>query len=72
MLEELRGKVMIDWINVVLFGIVVMVFVLGFSSIIMSFMIIEIGVNVMKEKIEYGFFGVLGLIVCLVMGYVFV
>ena len=60
---------MTDWINAVLFGIAVMAFALGLSSINMSFMTTETGANAMKEKIEYGFFGVSGLIVCLVMGY---
>ena len=60
---------MTDWINAVLFGIAVMAFALGLTSIIMSFMTTETGNKGMQEKIEYGFFGVSGIVVCLLMGY---
>jgi hypothetical protein len=60
---------MTDWINAILFGVAVMAFALGLTSIIMSFMTTETGGKGMQEKIEYGFFGVSGLVVCLLMGY---
>lgn len=60
---------MTDWINAILFGVAVLAFALGLSSIIMSFMTTETGGKAMQEKIEYGFFGVTGLIICLLMGY---
>jgi len=35
----------------------------------MGFLTTETGPKGMQEKVEYGFFGVTGLVVCLVMGY---
>ncbi len=58
-----------DWINAIMFGIALIAFVLGLSSVIMGFMTSPAGENGMQEKIEYGFFGVSGLVVCLVLGY---
>lgn len=63
---------MVDWINVIMFGVVLIVFMLGLSSIVMGFMIVKVGVEGMQEKIEYGFFGVIGLVFCLLMVYVLV
>ncbi|NDV92553.1 hypothetical protein GTH32_15370 [Alteromonas sp. 345S023] len=60
---------MTDWINAFLFAVAVMAFALGLTSIIMSFMTTETGNKGMQEKIEYGFFGVSGIVVCLLMGY---
>ncbi|RDV24003.1 hypothetical protein DXV75_16215 [Alteromonas aestuariivivens] len=58
-----------DWLNAVGFGIGLVAFALGLSSIIMGFMSGKKGGEGMQEKIEYGFFGVSGLIVCVLMGY---
>tara|TARA_B100002049_G_C15786798_1_gene253123 strand:- start:227 stop:418 length:192 start_codon:yes stop_codon:yes gene_type:complete len=60
---------MSEWLNAVFFGIALVAFVLGLSSIIMGFLSDKKGSSGMQEKIEYGFFGVSGLVVCLLMGY---
>jgi len=63
---------MTDWINAIIFGVALIAFTLGLSSIIMGFMTPEKGEKGLQEKIEYGFFGVSGLVVCLVVAYVLV
>ena len=60
---------MTDWINAITFGVALLAFALGLSSNIMGFLTTETGPKGMQEKVEYGFFGVTGLVVCLVMGY---
>ncbi|MEW9799619.1 hypothetical protein [Alteromonas sp. CYL-A6] len=60
---------MADWINAIMFGVALVAFTLGLSSIIMGFMSSAEGSKGMQEKIEYGFFGVSGLVVFLMMGY---
>lgn len=60
---------MTDWINAIMFGVALIAFVLGLTSVIMGFMTSTEGGKGMQEKIEYGFFGVSGLVVCLLMGY---
>ncbi|WP_026376827.1 hypothetical protein [Aestuariibacter salexigens] len=53
------------WGDAILFGFALVAFVLGMTSIIMGFMPQpEAG---LKEKIEYGFFGVTGLVGCLLL-----
>ena len=56
---------MADWINAIMFGVALIAFTLGLSSIVMGFLTAE----GMQEKIEYGFFGVTGLVLCLLMAY---
>jgi hypothetical protein len=48
---------MSNWHEPILFGFTLITFVLGISSIIMSFLPTPEGVNVMQSKVEYGFFG---------------
>ncbi|MFQ3192248.1 MAG: hypothetical protein ACI936_003400 [Paraglaciecola sp.] len=48
---------MSNWLEPILFGFTLITFVLGISSIIMSFLPTQEGENVMKSKVEYGFFG---------------
>lgn len=61
---------MSEWLDAILFGVALIAFVLGLSSIIMgTFLTSKTGGEGMQEKIEYGFFGVSGLVVCLVMAY---
>ncbi|MDO6477038.1 hypothetical protein Q4520_16560 [Alteromonas sp. 1_MG-2023] len=60
---------MSEWISAVGFGAGLIAFVLGMSSIIMGFMSAKAGAEGMQEKIEYGFFGVSGLVVCVLMAY---
>jgi hypothetical protein len=58
------------WGEAFLFGLVLMAFVLGASSIIMGFMHKPVNnEGVMAGRIEYGFFGIAGLIVSLVLMY---
>jgi hypothetical protein len=58
-----------EWASALIFGVALIAFVLGFSSIIMGFLTSSDGENVMQQRIEYGFFGVSGLVVCILMGY---
>ncbi|MEG3766805.1 hypothetical protein [Alteromonas sp. 14N.309.X.WAT.G.H12] len=60
---------MSEWIGAIGFGVGLVAFVLGISSIIMGFISEKAGAEGMQEKIEYGFFGVTGLICCAVMLY---
>ena len=60
---------MADWINEIMFGVALIAFTLGLSSIVMGLMTAKAGAEGMQEKIEYGFFGVTGLIVCMLMAY---
>lgn len=60
---------MTDWTNAIMFGVMLVAFTLGLSSIIMGFLSSATGSKGMQEKIEYGFFGVSGLIVCLMLSY---
>jgi hypothetical protein len=46
-----------NWYEPILFGFILITFVLGISSVIMSFLITPEGENVMQHKVEYGFFG---------------
>ena len=48
---------MSNWHEPILFVFILITFVLGISSIIMSFLPAPEGVNVMQSKVEYGFFG---------------
>ncbi|MCW8109639.1 hypothetical protein OPS25_14105 [Alteromonas ponticola] len=58
-----------EWFSAIGFGLGLIAFVLGLSSIIMGMMSSKSGAHGMQEKIEYGFFGVSGLVICLLMGY---
>ncbi len=69
MKRTVKGNVMSEWISAVGFGAGLIAFVLGMSSIIMGFMSAKAGAEGMQEKIEYGFFGVSGLVVCVLMAY---
>ncbi|MBC3767891.1 hypothetical protein [Neptunicella marina] len=62
---------MSNWPEAFVFGAVVLAFVLGLSSLIMSFLnqpVADAEENI-KVKVEYGFFGVSGLIISLVLAY---
>lgn len=58
---------MAEWGEAILFGFTVLAFVLGLSSIIMGFLPQPAEGNGMKEKVEYGFFGLSGLVICLLL-----
>ncbi len=61
---------MSEWINSIIFGVGFLAFVLGISSIIMAFIATRSTPAGIQEKVEYGFFGVSGLILCALMVYV--
>jgi hypothetical protein len=52
-----------------LFGATVVALVLGLTCIVMAILSGKSGAEGMREKIEYGFMGVSGLTVTLVLGY---
>lgn len=58
------------WLEAFLFGLILIAFVLGASSLIMGFIHKpRENEGAMAGKIEYGFFGVAGLIVGVVLTY---
>jgi hypothetical protein len=58
------------WFEAFVFGLALVAFTLGASNIIIGFIHQPIeGTSGMREKVEYGFFGVSGLIVCAVLSY---
>lgn len=59
---------MAAWGEAFVFGLTVLAFTLGVSSIIMGFLPQPAGKAFgMKEKVEYGFFGVTGLVAGLLL-----
>ena len=56
---------MASWVEAGLFGLTVLTIVLGVSSILMG--IIPSPAHGMKEKVEYGFFGVSAIIVSVLL-----
>ena len=59
---------MAQWGEAFLFGVALLTFVLGVSSIIMGVLPQPEGAtHGMKEKVEYGFFGAAGLVICLLL-----
>lgn len=58
------------WTEAVVFGVALLAFVLGLSSLIMGFLPDNSqGVTAIKNKVEYGFFGAAGLVVCALFVY---
>lgn len=51
-----------NWSEAILFGCALVAFVLSVSSIIMGFLPQSSSESVMKARVEYGFFGVSGLV----------
>lgn len=58
-----------NWYEPILFGLALITFVMGVSSIVMSLLPQPAGENVMRAKVEYGFFGVSGLAIFAVFVY---
>lgn len=59
-----------QWAEALVFGLALLAFVVGFSSIIMGFLPTRSnGVEDIKNKIEYGFFGLGGLVMCGLVAY---
>jgi hypothetical protein len=61
---------MAEILNAALFGLVVLAFTLGLSSVIMGFICNPVNQDdIMKERVEYGFLGVVGLVFSIVLAY---
>ncbi|MGB3726234.1 MAG: hypothetical protein WA981_10750 [Glaciecola sp.] len=58
-----------DLITTVLFGAMMLALVLGLSCIVMSVTSTKQGPEALKERIEYGFFGVTGLALTALLAY---
>ncbi|MGK0273305.1 MAG: hypothetical protein ACI88H_003985 [Cocleimonas sp.] len=58
-----------NWNDAILFGLALTAFVLGISSIIMGFLPQPSAQGTMKSRIEYGFFGVSGIVVFILFVY---
>lgn len=59
---------MSEWGEALVFGLTVLTFALGLSSIIMGLLPAPAGKTYgLKEKVEYGFFGVTGLVLGLLL-----
>ena len=67
--NPIEDEIMNEWMSAGVFGIGLLAFALGLSSIIMGFMSSAKGGKGMQEKIEYGFLGVTGLVICSLMVY---
>ncbi|MFT5543987.1 MAG: hypothetical protein ACI97K_003135 [Glaciecola sp.] len=52
-----------------LFGATLLAMVLGLTCIVMAFLTGKTGAEAMRERIEYGFMGVSGLVVSLLLAY---
>lgn len=59
---------MAEWISALVFGLFLITFTLGLSSIIMAF-ITEKGESALRSQVEYGFFGAAGLVLSLIFVY---
>ena len=57
------------WGEALLFGLVLVSFVLGLSCLIMGLLPQAANANAMRNKVEYGFFGISGLILFAVFFY---
>lgn len=60
-----------ELINGALFAVTLLALILGLSSIAMAFLSDKVGAELMQERVEYGFFGVSGLVICLLGLYAF-
>ena len=54
---------MTEILSTLLFGVTMLVFVMGLSCIVMGVISSESGAAALKERIEYGFMGVSGIVV---------
>ncbi|WP_416307331.1 hypothetical protein [Neptunicella sp. SCSIO 80796] len=61
---------MSTWPEAFVFGAMLVAFVLGLTSLIMSFMNQPVSAEEsIKLKVEYGFFGISGIIISMVLAY---
>lgn len=51
-----------NWGDAILFGCALVAFVLGISSIIMGFIVQPNQQDVIQSRVEYGFFGITGIV----------
>lgn len=58
-----------ELLTTVLSGAMMLALVLGLSCIVMSFLSDKSGAEAIKERIEYGFFGVSGLAITALLAY---
>ena len=58
-----------DLINAIIFAGAAIALILGLSCIVMGFLSTKSGAEALKERIEYGFMGVSGLVITLLLGY---
>jgi hypothetical protein len=59
---------MAEWVNALVFGLFLLAFTIGLSSVI-SAILPNNGEDALRSKVEYGFFGAAGLILSLVFIY---
>ena len=59
---------MIDWLHALGFAFAVAAFGLGLASVIMAFLSNKKGAAGMTEKVEYGFLGLSGVVISIVLG----
>ncbi len=57
-----------EWVTALVFGLFLVAFTLGTSSLIMAFLPAK-QEEVVRSQVEYGFFGVAGLVLSLVFVY---
>jgi Na+-transporting methylmalonyl-CoA/oxaloacetate decarboxylase gamma subunit len=60
---------MSNWHEPLIFLLILISFVMGMSSIIMGFFAQPAETATMKTKVEYGFFGLTGLVLCALFSY---
>jgi hypothetical protein len=60
---------MSNWVEPLIFLLIVISFVLGVSSFIMGFFAQPANTASMKTKVEYGFFSLTGLVLCVLFSY---
>ncbi|MFC3121236.1 hypothetical protein [Agaribacter flavus] len=58
-----------DILNTLKLGVLFLALILGLSCIVMSVISNKQGAAAMQERVEYGFFGVTGLVITAVMAY---
>ncbi|GLR72481.1 hypothetical protein [Agaribacter marinus] len=58
-----------DILNTLKLGVLFLALILGLSCIVMSVISTKQGAEAMQERVEYGFFGVTGLVITGLMAY---
>jgi hypothetical protein len=68
-INYLRKTRMSNWHEPLIFTLALLAFVLGMSSMIMGFLPQPAGKDALKARVEYGFFGVSGLVLFVLFVY---